>query len=169
MKKRKKKGALLLLSLLMMLQWMCGMPNPVYAFYDSDLPVVGANAENVQEWNCFRYVVTENEVSIVGYSESVNGTLEIPPEIDGFPVTRVENDAFYDQEELTEVIIPTTVIEIGSTAFHSCYNLQTFTVDVGNPVYCVKNGLLLDKSERILIRCPNGWDGEVNDIPETVF
>lgn len=41
MKKRKKKGALLLLSLLMMLQWMCGIPNPVYAFYDSDLPAIG--------------------------------------------------------------------------------------------------------------------------------
>lgn len=169
MKKGRKKVAMLLLSLLMMLQWMCGMPNSVYAFYDSDLSAIGANAESIQEWNHFRYVVTENEVSIVGYSESINGVLEIPSEIDGFPVTRIEKDAFYDQEELVEVMIPITVIEISSTAFHSCYNLQTFTVDVGNPVYCVKNGLLLDKSEHVLIRCPNGWYGEVNEIPETVF
>ncbi len=168
MKKGKKKGLSLLLSLFMTLQWIFGVPSPVQA-YDWEMPGVSVDVSNAQVWNDFRYVVTESEVSIVGYSGSINSTLEIPSEIDGLPVTRIENDAFYDQEGLIEVVIPVTVIEIGSNAFHSCCNLQTFTIDAENPVYCVKNGLLLDKSESILIRCPNGRYGTVNDIPETVF
>ena len=123
----------------------------------------------MQEWEQFQYQASENEVTIVGYTGIIEGTLEIPAEIDGFPVTRVEDDAFVKQDELTEVVIPASVIEIGSIAFHDCANLQVFTVAEENPAYCVRNGLLLDKSESILIRCPSGRYGEVTDIPDTVF
>lgn len=168
MKKRRNKGVVLLLSFFMMLQWICGVSNPVYAL-EWEEPVMHMEAENTKEWNDFQYVLAEGEITIVGYKSSVNGTLEIPSEIEGLPVTRVGNNAFCEQEQLTEVVIPNAVIEIGSVAFHNCHNLQTFIVDEDNSAYCVKNGLLLDKSERILIRCPSGRYGEVNDIPETVF
>lgn len=82
------------------------------------------NVGQVQEWEQFQYQVSENEVTIVGYVGTIEGTLEIPAEIDGLPVTRVEDDAFIKQNQLVEVVIPASVIEIGSTAFHDCENLQ---------------------------------------------
>ena len=161
MKKILRKGISCILSMLVLLQGWLFVPNGAAALEEDWSPetTTAATTENVgqvQEWEQFQYQVSE-------------GTLEIPAEIDGLPVTRVEDDAFIKQNQLVEVVIPASVIEIGSTAFHDCENLQVFTVAEENPVYCVKNGLLLDKGEKVLIRCPSGRYGEVTDIPDTVF
>lgn len=174
MKKILKKGISCILSMLVLLQGWLFVPNGAAALEEDWSPetTTAATTENVgqvQEWEQFQYQVSENEVTIVGYVGTIEGTLEIPAEIDGLPVTRVEDDAFIKQNQLVEVVIPASVIEIGSTAFHDCENLQVFTVAEENPVYCVKNGLLLDKGEKVLIRCPSGRYGEVTDIPNTVF
>lgn len=174
MKKILKKGIPCILSMLVLLQGWLFVPNGAAALEEDWSPetTTAATTENVgqvQEWEQFQYQVSENEVTIVGYVGTIEGTLEIPAEIDGLPVTRVEDDAFIKQNQLVEVVIPASVIEIGSTAFHDCENLQVFTVAEENPVYCVKNGLLLDKGEKVLIRCPSGRYGEVTDIPNTVF
>lgn len=174
MKKILRKGISCILSMLVLLQGWLFVPNGAAALEEDWSPetTTAATTENVgqvQEWEQFQYQVSENEVTIVGYVGTIEGTLEIPAEIDGLPVTRVEDDAFIKQNQLVEVVIPASVIEIGSTAFHDCENLQVFTVAEENPVYCVKNGLLLDKGEKVLIRCPSGRYGEVTDIPNTVF
>lgn len=174
MKKILRKGISCILSMLVLLQGWLFVPNGAAALEEDWSPetTTAATTENVgqvQEWEQFQYQVFENEVTIVGYVGTIEGTLEIPAEIDGLPVTRVEDDAFIKQNQLVEVVIPASVIEIGSTAFHDCENLQVFTVAEENPVYCVKNGLLLDKGEKVLIRCPSGRYGEVTDIPDTVF
>lgn len=174
MKKILKKGIPCILSMLVLLQGWLFVPNGAAALEEDWSPetITATTTENVgqvQEWEQFQYQVSENEVTIVGYVGTIEGTLEIPAEIDGLPVTRVEDDAFIKQNQLVEVVIPASVIEIGSTAFHDCENLQVFTVAEENPVYCVKNGLLLDKGEKVLIRCPSGRYGEVTDIPNTVF
>lgn len=174
MKKILRKGISCILSMLVLLQGWLFVPNGAAALEEDWSPetTTAATTENVgqvQEWEQFQYQVSENEVTIVGYVGTIEGTLEIPAEIDGLPVTRVEDDAFIKQNQLVEVVIPASVIEIGSTAFHDCENLQVFTIAEENPVYCVKNGLLLDKGEKVLIRCPSGRYGEVTDIPDTVF
>ena len=174
MKKILRKGISCILSMLVLLQGWLFVPNDAAALEEDWSPetTTAATTENVgqvQEWEQFQYQISENEVTIVGYVGTIEGTLEIPAEIDGLPVTRVEDDAFIKQNQLVEVVIPASVIEIGSTAFHDCENLQVFTVAEENPVYCVKNGLLLDKGEKVLIRCPSGRYGEVTDIPDTVF
>lgn len=174
MKKILRKGISCILSMLVLLQGWLFVPNGAAALEEDWSPetTTAATTENVgqvQEWEQFQYQISENEVTIVGYVGTIEGTLEIPAEIDGLPVTRVEDDAFIKQNQLVEVVIPASVIEIGSTAFHDCENLQVFTVAEENPVYCVKNGLLLDKGEKVLIRCPSGRYGEVTDIPDTVF
>ena len=173
MKKILKKGFVCMLSALVLLQGWFAVPCDAAAEDTMDLefviPTVSVNLEQAQEWEHFLYLTTENEVTIVGYTGTIEGVLEIPSEIDGLPVTRVEENAFVEQDALTEVVIPASVIEIGSTAFHDCANLQVFTVAEENPAYCVRNGLLLDKSESILIRCPSGRYGEVTDIPNTIF
>ena len=155
MKKILRKGISCILSMLVLLQGWLFVPNGAAALEEDWSPetttaTTTENVGQVQEWEQFQYQVSENEVTIVGYVGTIEGTLEIPAEIDGLPVTRVEDDAFIKQNQLVEVVIPASVIEIGSTAFHDCENLQVFTVAEENPVYCVKNGLLLDKGEKVL-------------------
>ena len=173
MKKILKKGIPCILSMLVLLQGWLFVPNGAAALEEDWSPetITAATTENVgqvQEWEQFQYQVSENEVTIVGYVGTIEGTLEIPAEIDGLPVTRVEDDAFIKQNQLVEVVIPASVIEIGSTAFHDCENLQVFTVAEENPVYCVKNGLLLDKGNSILDREEQSANA-ASEIKKTVF
>lgn len=55
--------------------------------------------------------------TVTGYSGLCSGTLEIPSELDGYPVRKIANNAFKDMNYLTGVIIPEGVTSIGSYAF----------------------------------------------------
>lgn len=50
------------------------------------------------------------------------------------PVTRIEKDAFKNSELLTSMTIPSTVEEIGDSAFAKCNNLRNMTVEWDTPI-----------------------------------
>ena len=50
------------------------------------------------------------------------------------PVTRIEKDAFKNCELLSSMIIPSTVEEIGDSAFAKCNNLRNMTVEWDTPI-----------------------------------
>lgn len=78
----------------------------------------------------FNYVDNGSEVMIRGY----NGTateLVIPSEINGMPVTKIGNHAFYENKTLKSVVIPDSVIDIGEWAFASCEALTTVSLPNG--------------------------------------
>lgn len=50
------------------------------------------------------------------------------------PVTRIEKDAFKNSEQLISMIIPSTVEEIGDSAFAKCNNLRNMTVEWDTPI-----------------------------------
>lgn len=167
MKKIIRKGLCVLLSMVGFLQGTMGMTGSALA-YSNETVTVQAETQDILEWEQFQYLASEEEVTIIGYTETISGALSIPATIGDLPVTRVENNAFSGQNDLTEVEIPATVTEIGSTAFSGCKSLESFVVSEDNPAYCVRNGFLLDKSEDMLILCPVGRKGIVDDIPDTV-
>ena len=91
MKKILEKGISCILSVLVLLQGWLVIPNGAAALEeDSSLETtttaITENLGQVQEWEQFQYQASENEVTIVGYTGIIEGTLEIPAEIDGFPV-----------------------------------------------------------------------------------
>ena len=54
---------------------------------------------------------------------TLSGTVEIPEEIDGLPVTAIAANGFEKQKEITEVILPASVTVIDAGAFRDCTSL----------------------------------------------
>ncbi|MBM7866390.1 leucine-rich repeat protein [Heliobacterium gestii] len=77
----------------------------------------------------FFYTVSDNQVTIDGCI--TNGAVTIPDTIDGYPVTKIGNDAFSYKSTITSVVIPNTVTTIGSRAFSDCANLASVTMGSG--------------------------------------
>ena len=71
------------------------------------------------------YYTTENgEVTVTGKSDSVVN-LTIPKTINGCPVTKIGENAFYNDTSLKNITLPHTVTYLGDYAFKGCSNLYT--------------------------------------------
>ena len=82
-------------------------------------------------------------------------------------VTSIGEFAFRDCSGLTSVTIPNSVTSIGSSAFSGCSSLTSINVANDNPNYSSIEGVLFDKQQTTLIRCPGGKQGEYI-IPNSV-
>ena len=71
-------------------------------------------------------------VTITGYDyDTLPAILNIPPTIEGYPVTTIAEQAFYRCENLTMLTIPDSVTTIGYGAFSWCENLVIATIGDG--------------------------------------
>ena len=61
-------------------------------------------------------------------SKSTTGELIIPSQLNGYPVTEILDRAFYDCKNLTSVVIPNSVTNIGTGAFGYCKGLTSVTI-----------------------------------------
>ena len=94
----------------------------------------------------------EGTVLIYGVYGGEDGVVEIP-----FGVTCIEDSAFVGCGDLTRVMIPSSVTNIGYEAFHDSYeNLTNIMVDAANTAYSSRNGLLLNKEGTVLLHGVNG-------------
>ncbi len=85
-----------------------------------------------------------------------------------FSVTYIGTMAFAGCYRLADSLtISSSVTYIGDRAFTFCDGLKGFSVNAGNPDYCSVNGVLFNKSKRMLIQCPGGISGTYT-IPSTV-
>lgn len=64
----------------------------------------------------------------VGACDYTAVEVEIPAEIDGYPVKSIDEWAFEDCEELTKVVIPDSITSIGFAAFGNCEKLADITL-----------------------------------------
>ena len=71
------------------------------------------------------YLAENGTATLYNWRENlVDGTLTLPSEVDGLPVTAIGKLAFADRDDIVRVIIPEGVTKIDSGAFRSCSNLQ---------------------------------------------
>ena len=103
----------------------------------------------------FKYIVSDNEVTITNYSTSYRYrmTITIPSTIDGLPVTTIGERAFYSffsKAYITGITIPDSVTTIGEGAFESCEDLESIAVSNTHPVYAFIDGVLFNKKEKSL-------------------
>ena len=92
--------------------------------------------------------------------------VEIPAEIDGVPVTEIQQYAFGGCKNVKNVIIPDRVVKIGKYAFYDCRSLKEITIpesvaSIDNCAY--KNCSVL---ETVLIKNP---ECEIYDSADTIF
>lgn len=73
----------------------------------------------------FKYTLLEDgSITIDGYTGSPK-TLEVPSEIDGYPVSAISSSAFTNKAELQKVILPDSVKTVGEYAFYNCTALKS--------------------------------------------
>ncbi len=72
----------------------------------------------------FTYEINNNEITITGYPGTASH-LEIPSEIEGYPVTQIKEEAFFGRFNIFSVSIPKSVTYVGFGAFANCRNLHS--------------------------------------------
>jgi hypothetical protein len=78
----------------------------------------------------FTYTTNNGTITITGYT-GPGGNVTIPSVITGFPVTAIDQNAFYEQNSLTGVAIPGSVEHIYPQAFLGCDNLTNVALVTG--------------------------------------
>ena len=78
----------------------------------------------------YTYTVSDSKATITGYT-GTDSALEIPCELGGCPVTAIGDNAFYNNQKLTSVVIPSGVTSIGANAFYWCRSMNSVTVPEG--------------------------------------
>jgi uncharacterized repeat protein (TIGR02543 family) len=123
--------------------------------------------------------------TITGYT-GAGGTIEIPSTIGGVPVTAIGDEAFYDNDTITGVIIPEGVFSIGESAFDGCSNIESVTLPDGLTsiercafYWCTKlksialpdsltsvgSGMFMGCSKLESVNIPLG----ITELPESIF
>lgn len=80
-----------------------------------------------EEENNFTYTIINEEATITGYSGDP-AYIEIPKNLDGFPVTQLRDNAFFNCTSLKQISLPSTITSIGHHAFYSCTALESIVL-----------------------------------------
>lgn len=140
----------------------------------------GFSGCSLKTYEGMRYTVKDNTVIIRTYKDKATLTvLEIPDEIDGKAVVKVENFGAFNAPSLQTIKIGKNVREIGPWAFTNNTSLKEFVVDPGNEHFVSVDGVLFSKDMKTLIYYPIkkgvtiNKDGKVNGnaryiVPEGV-
>ncbi len=105
---------------------------------------------------------------VAAISTSYRGNLVIPESLNGLPVTAIGENAFLNCSAVTNVVIPTTVISIGSSAFAGCSRLAPgitipeSVTDLGSRVFAGCDNLRI---VRYLGDCPDVDPDLYEDAP----
>ena len=106
-------------------------PRPTNAgghIYDSHTDAV---CNDCGEVRYISYEIEEDEAVITGWRDGLMGALEIPSEIEGFPVTKIGEYAFMECTSLAKITIPDSVKVIDDGAFWLCENLASIELGTG--------------------------------------
>lgn len=74
-------------------------------------------------------------------------------------VTEIADRAFSFCTNVTEVAMPESVARIGNLAFSGCAGLASISVNPLNNVFYSVDGVLLQRSQEVLLQCPAGKAG----------
>ena len=118
-----KKIAILLISLLLICTMSaCELPNPA------------GSVPQIPDWNSntLDYVLCVGTdgvyYTLEGPGDCLDSSIIIASEIDGIPVKRISEGAFYENTQITEVYIPDGIDTIESSAFYGCRNLKKVVI-----------------------------------------
>lgn len=103
----------------------------VLAFVITAIPFIGlTTAFAAEQEGVLFYIKTNNftAIQITDCDTSASGSLVIPSEINGLPVTSIGGNAFRGCSLLTNVTIPNTVTSIGYGAFYACTSFTSLTI-----------------------------------------
>ena len=112
---------------------------PEISFGEFELPKIDfsswftSEAKAVEEQyvdGYYTYTVTDNKATIVSVDTSISGDIIIPEKFENYVVAQIERWAFEGCENITAIVIPGNIKEIGDYAFSGCSQLSS--IDLGN-------------------------------------
>ncbi len=115
----------------------------------------------------YSYELSDTQAILYHY-QNEDSIVEVPAEIGGLPVTKIDYAAFSDCPNLTTVVIPKTVRYLSASTFSDCPTLTTIIVAKDNPYFTSVNGVLFDKNQSTLIAYPKGNTDTEYTVPSSV-
>lgn len=97
--------------------------------------------------------------------EELNSKTIVLPE----GLTTIKDQAFYGNEELVTIELPSTLTYLGDRVFGNCSKLKEIQIDSKNKNFCVLNGVLYNQDKTQLIRYPAGIRRTSFTIPKEVI
>ena len=136
------------------------------------------NAQAAGTTNDLEYTVNSDQsITITGYKGTAT-ELQIPQEIDGYPVTNIGDEAFLNYKILESIEIPNTVTTIGMGTFLGCDNLKNIVIpesvtEIGSMAFSACISLkdirlpsgIINIEDSVFLLCSNL---ESIEIPDTV-
>jgi hypothetical protein len=116
----------------------------------------------------FEYVLRQDGTACLTLYTGEAKALSIPGEIGGHAVKAVGEDAFPKGLAVSSILIPASLVEIGAGAFRFLDKLVAIGVIDVNPVYASSQGVLFDKSQKLLHTYPKSRGGTLYGIPRGV-
>ncbi len=92
--------------------------------------------------------------TVTGQGTCRDSEIDIPPAIDGYPVTAIANGAFRDHTRLRSTTIPDSVTSIGDEAFRGCANLTS--IKIPDSVTSIGHDAFNGCERLTSIKIPNG-------------
>ena len=104
---------------------------------------------------------TDKKHIAITNGRNVKGNFTIPSRIDGFPVTRIGDEAFSDCSGLTSVTIPDSVKSIEAGAFSRCSGLTSVALPAG--VKSIGEGAFRGCCELTSVSMPKRFEGKLDE------
>lgn len=82
-------------------------------------------------------------------------------------ITGIGENSFYNCTNMESISIPASMTNIDMHAFNNCWALDAFQVNTNNKNFSDLDGVLFDKSQKIIMKFPEGRTGNYT-IPATV-
>jgi hypothetical protein len=140
----------------------------VLAIFCAALPGSLAEAPLTYAGKGFEYILQEDGAACLTRYTGADRALLIPSDIDGHTVKALGKDVFPKGLGVTSILIPASVKEIGAGAFRFLDKLVTIGVINVNSVYASAQGVLFDKSKKMLHTYPRGRGGMQYGIPRGI-
>ena len=102
----------------------------------------------------YQYILLEDGTAQITYYFGESADVDIPENLDRYPISSIGDAAFSFCSSLTSISIPDSVTSIGFNPFAGCDNLTKIKVSPDHPTLATIDGVLFDKREQKLICYP---------------
>lgn len=103
----------------------------VFLLLMTGVTVRAEEADRGKRQETILYTVTDEGEAVITGGRAEEGTVIIPPEIDGFPVAGIGEEAFLDRTDIRKVVVESGVRYIAAGAFAGCTEIGEIELGEG--------------------------------------